>query len=163
MNLPFRERGGEEAKPIIPEMNGPAIQTTERSNIRWPRLILAFVLAVLILIGLVAGGRWAYHKVSHHSKTATTSPAPASTKPQSQPAPAPSNTPTTTPPQTTTPSSAAQQAPAASQPAPTANQQQTVNSNLSNTGPGDTLALFAFVAVVSTLGYHFVLRRSTEN
>ena len=123
----------------------------ERAWVAWALGLATFIGTALLVLGLFTGGRWAYRKLTSDPATPVavqqdatpqdpdksfnqtpSSTTPPSTTPASQNTP-PTSTPTTTP-----------------QTSSTSTSRTNASSNLPNTGPGDTLAIFV---VVSLVGY----------
>ena len=159
MNLPFRKRSGTQPNPIIPEMNGPVQQNTPKSTPYWGRIALLIVAVLAVLVGLAAGGTWLYNKTAHQPAATV-----ASTKQPTQPSqPATSSKPKASSSQTANTgaaSSSNSSASASPTPQSTANPQTGPGTaHLSNTGPGDTVALFVGATIVSAVGYNIFLRK----
>ncbi len=150
----------------------------ERTGLAWVIAFVSLVVTIAVIIGLFFGGRWAYRKIAHtgnkttatkqttKTTTKTTQPAatnqPAKSSSQaangqsqangSQPTPStstPNNAtkPTTPTPTATTPS-----------PTPSTTTPTSTPNKLSNTGPGNTLAIFAIVSLVGALAHSSFLR-----
>lgn len=154
----------------------PLEATTATSSARRPLLIIVGVLvALLVLFGLVMGGRWVYHEFKNTGSNKTKQPTTSqqtttpkiskpktTTPPESSPAtPAPSTatpnattpapTPTTTTPQTST-------SPTTPSTTPSTTPATPAGSNLTNTGPGQTLAIFVIVSLLGVCAYQLRLR-----
>jgi hypothetical protein len=141
----------------------------ERTGLAWLLALGTLVVTLIIAAGLFFGGRWAYRKVTHtdrrpsvatqqqqgaqhdgHASSTNTDQGNnqnqgQSSGTQSQPNPTPTPAPSTSQPSTTP-------APAATPPATA----PSTNGALVNTGPGDTVAVFALMAVAGTLAHHLV-------
>lgn len=132
----------------------------EKVGVAWLLALGTLIATLVIALGLFYGGRWVWRELfgskaarptttqQTQKQGSTTTPSnnssetPSSNTGQTAPSSASAPTPTTTP--TTT--SATTQQPAAS-------------GKLTNTGPGDTLAIFLGVTVVGTLAHQAYTRR----
>jgi len=145
----------------------------DRVGVAWLLAGLTLVLTVLIVLGLFFGGRWVYRKIANKdngNQTAQTNQ-PAEQSPASQqPSSNNGSSENTTPP---SPSSGNTSSPPASQPTPSqgnvnaptqSNNPSSVSTkptqtNLANTGPGETIAVFVLVSLAGYLGYSTYLRK----
>ena len=141
----------------------------ERVGVAWLLAFGTLVLTIALAIGIFFGGRWVWRKIDNNNKnTATTE---QTGQEQNQPsggetAPGAGSQPSTTPSQdqggtSTQPQSTPSQTPSANQPSASAPATTTVpstSSNLANTGPGDTVAIFLGVTILGVLGYQAVIR-----
>ncbi|HSX36928.1 MAG TPA: hypothetical protein VLG13_02325 [Patescibacteria group bacterium] len=161
MNLPFRNKGGSENAPVVPEMNAPLpLQPSIGSGILWWRVAILALGTVAVVILLFFAGRWAVHKASHKSSKPSVSTS-SSDKPTQKAAPSKPKAPSTAQ-KPTTPSNATSSGLAgssASAAAPTNNSSVT---SLTNTGPGETAAVFVIIAASGVIGYQVLLRRRTD-
>ena len=128
MNVPFRNSGGETLGHLI-----------------WWRLLLLVVVALVVLAGLVWGGKSAYDKVTSNN-TPTTSTGRSTQKP-GEPEP-----PVAKPAPSETNSSGTAQKPSGKS-----------TGTLVNTGPGSTAAAFAVASTTGLILYQVVLRRQLQN
>lgn len=166
MNLPFRKRSGVQTNPIIPEMNGP-VQPSSGRQINWLRVVVAAVVGLVILGALVWGGVWLSNRNSNPPKTVSTSSGSARPNSSKQ---SPNSSKSNSSSQQSTPSSNSGSSTGSSSAAPqtaggqqqTQAQSQTANGNLANSGPGDTLAIFAGAVVAGTALYQIILRRQSS-
>ena len=134
---------------VIPELEWyNKAEKKERAGLAWLLAVVSIAVAVLIIIGLFFGGRWAYRHFKNQDK-------PETTQTETQDDPVEQNPVETTPPAPApTPTPAPTATPAAPTPA-------VANQQLANTGPASTLAIFVGVTLLSVLAYQFKLR--TEN
>jgi len=125
----------------------------ERIGLAWLVAFLTLIFTIAIVVGVFFGGRWMYGKVTNKSSTDTAQKSGQS----NQPTPSPTNqsvqnnpdsSPKKNQPPTPTPS---QPTPNPSQSTPTTNQPS--GQRLTNTGPGDTLAIFVLVTALGTLAH----------
>ncbi len=151
----------------IPELQEYyANQKTESSGKAWLLAIGSLLVTVVVLVGLFFGGRWGYRKATKkNDKTTVATSQTGSNNTSKTPPPTTSPTPTTTP----TPSStvagtnsiaegvAATQTPTTNTTAKAAT--TTAAATVPNTGPGDTIGLFAVVAVLSYAAHYTYTRR----
>ncbi len=139
------EKKSEEETPELtpPEAPPPLVTPPDETEERhWRSLAIYAILALLVAIGVVFGGRWIYHQFN---KPATK---PAPTRPTSPPSTAPS-----TP---TKPSPTPSPIPSTSQGQPAAGQ----GGQIANTGPGDVVAIFIAASLAAAaLHYIITLRR----
>ncbi len=144
----------------------------EHLGMAWLLAFVSLIVTMAVVVGLFFGGRWAYRKLANKQnqpssgQTAITTSKPKSrpkstSKPNTQ-----KSTPTTTTPQvtnkpiqTTTPSTPVTSQPTNPAPQPSPTTTSPPAQNLTNTGPGDTLAIFLGVSAVATLLHASYLRR----
>ncbi len=157
-----------------------ASERRDRVGLVWVLAFGSLLLTVAVALGLFFGGRWAYRKIANEPASTTTTQQPAAPTPATPatpepatPTPSPTTTPATPAPSPasggTVDSSAATTTPAPTQ--TTANPQTTppaatstssspasTTTNLTNTGPGDTLLFFIATVGAATIT-HFVHTR----
>lgn len=164
---PFHRRNSQTTDSSIP----PEVQEyykaehRERMWLAWLVAFLTLIVTIAVVLGLFFGGRWVYRKTTHQnnkhttSKKAGTSKQPSSQSKEgakpNQSTPSKTNTPSQTPgtnitPPTSTPNSASQSATGTTGP-------------LTNTGPGDTVAIFIAVTLSATVGHYLVTRRTMSS
>ena len=116
----------------------------ERTWVAWVLGFATLLVTVVVVTGLFFGGRWTYRKVSRQDKPATATNVAQETSPQT-PESAPQTSGSSkisssaTPSSTNTSTSTAPASPAAKK----------ATSNLPNTGPGDTFAIFTAVSATA--------------
>ncbi len=143
----------------------PTVTTTSRRPLS---LIISILVALLVLFGLIMGGRWVYHEFKNSNNNGSHKPATAqptapknsskpktSTPPSSSAAPAPS-TAAPTPAQTEAPQPSTTPTPPSAATTPST----PAAGSLTNTGPGQTLAIFALVSSLGVILYQLRLRLS---
>lgn len=146
-------------------------QHRERVGVAWLIAVASLMVCIVLVVGIFFGGRWAYRKVvnknpgdqvavqddtnkdTNKDQSEDTKPADANKDTTNQDTKKPDALPsgdsgeatdsTTTPPQTSSSSTTTPQ----------------TSGKISETGPGDTLAVFAVSTVVGTVLYQAVLRR----
>jgi cytoskeletal protein RodZ len=172
------------SSPSLPE-EVQHFYEAERRDRPWLAWVLAFasLLAVILIIsGLFLGGRWVYRKVrgtdapqvTTINPSPTDTPAPSATPPSPNPpapqptpapAPAPAPAPTPTP---TRPTPAPAPSPTPARPAPSPSPSPTPNptpapssvaSNLTSTGPGETMATAFIVTTAASAAAHYAYTR----
>ena len=143
----------------------------EHIGVAWLLAFVTLVVTVVVIIGLFVGGRWAYRKYAHkntsHTSTIAISPKPqvqsnnnsaattnTATPSGSTTSQTPASTTTTTQPKTSSPATTTSTSSAANSTA-----QSSASQNLTNTGPGDTLAVFIGVSALATAGHLLYSRR----
>jgi cytoskeletal protein RodZ len=138
----------------IPELQEYyATQQKESTGKAWLLAIGSLLVTIVILVGLFFGGRWLYRKVTKNDKPAATSQNGSAgstiankdsdkknTAPSKDNGAVPTPTPATTPAQGVSPA----QSEATNKSAAAAS-----TTRLADTGPGDTIAVFATVFIVS--------------
>ena len=173
MALFNRQKSSDIPPELQPYYEAPATQT--RGGIRW---IFRVLIALVILVLLFFLVRWAWHEAhtsSNNTKTSTSQGRSSSgrssatnsgqTNKSSQPtqnssttpAPSTSSTPATTPPSSTSsnPSTSPNTSTQSNSPSGTS----PTNGKLTNTGPGNTVALFAATTLGGVLIYQWRLRQ----
>lgn len=147
----------------------------DRVGVAWLLAGLTLVITVLIVLGLFFSGRWVYRKIANKddnsTQTAQTNqPAEQSPSGSSQNSDSDSNSDasrdggssnsSTSSSSTSSTNTGTVNAPTQTNSSTPATQPtQTTNSNLANTGPGQTVAIFVLVSVAGYLGYSEYLRR----
>jgi cytoskeletal protein RodZ len=150
----------------------------DRVGVAWLLAALTLVVTVIIVLGLFLGGRWVYRKVANKDDNNTTQTTQTNQQAEQSPATTPqesSNSSSTNQPgnsnSSTNPSSNSSttedsntqgtvNAPTQSNnPSSVSTQPTQTSSNLANTGPGETIAVFVLVSVAGYLGYSTYLRR----
>jgi len=112
-----------------------------------PRIAGIAIIVILVVLGIL----WAAGVFSNDKPAAKKTTQPQTAKTQTAvPKPAAKSQ---------TGSSSSSSASKPTQPTPSGTSVATTNGSLTNSGPGDTIALFAGVTVVGALGYHIRLRR----
>lgn len=152
----------------IPELQEYyANQQKESTGKAWLLAIGSLLVTIVILVGSFFGGRWVYRKITKKDKPVTTtaqtdtSTSDTTTKTPSTSSSSDSSTTTTAPKPTTTTTTPAQGV-ATTQSAATntsATAATTTAKQLTNTGPGNTVALFAGITVVAYLVHRSYLVR----
>jgi len=148
----FRRKAKIEAPDMPPELQTYyQAEKREKSWMAWALGLATLVVTILLALALFFGGRWIYRKVRNEPAKVTTvqtdneaKETPKATTPE----PAAPSTPTT--PSNTGTSSTSTNTPRAATPG---------SSDLPNTGPADTLAIFVAVSVLA----YFVHRRLLTN
>ncbi|HSX53043.1 MAG TPA: hypothetical protein VLF90_01590 [Patescibacteria group bacterium] len=162
----------------------------EHLGMAWLLAFVSLIVTMAVVVGLFFGGRWAYRKLAKKQAQPSTSQTATSTsksQPKTSPKPAnqnPAPTKTTPPATTTQPSQTATPAtpkpnqtttptpvtttsptPQTSTPATQPAKPATSNSsqNLSNTGPGNTVAVFVGVSAVATIAHASYRKRKLNN
>ena len=144
----------------------------DRVGVAWLLAGLTLVITVLIVLGLFFGGRWIYRQITHKDDNTTQT---AQTNQPSEQSPA------TTPESSSNTSNSGQSNGGNASSSPTSNTSGTVNAptqtnnpssvssqptqtsnNLANTGPGQTVGLFALISVVGYLGFSEYLKRKLD-
>lgn len=185
---PFKRRKKADTPPNgkVPQEVKDYYQAERREHLgmAWLLAFISLIVTMAVVIGLFFGGRWIYRKLANKpasSPTTTTQKAPATTqkpaapkttpapKPHSQPTPSASSSspsasqPAQSSPNTSAPTSSTPATPAtpagSSTPAATSQPAQ----NLSNTGPGNTVAIFVGVSAVGTLAHATYRRRKLSD
>ena len=141
----------------------------ERTGLAWLLAAGTLIVTVLVVMGLFYGGRYLYRKTTNNTKqpakVATTPKKPATPATPAQPA-KPNQSSSSSPNNATSSSqtgtsSTRTNTPSASSSSASATPQST---HLANTGPGDTLAIFAVTAVAGYLLHRrYLARRSTNS
>ena len=166
-------------KKQTPSVNLPSemqdyYQTTRREKVgvAWLLALGTMLVTVLLAVGLFYGGRWTYRQVFHKNNNSTISQqgstddkaANADNKSTSDSSTT-ANTPSTSTPSTSTqgtvaaPTQANNPASVPTQPTQTT----TPSGKLANTGPGDTLALFVSISLLSYFVRIVYLQRKTSD
>jgi hypothetical protein len=178
MKWPFRRKKQDSNIPAMP----PEVQQyyqaeqRERTGVAWLLAGITLVVTVLVVMGLFFGGRWVYRKVRHNvgnkgtvattqqSQDASSSESGASTSTSdngqsanSSNAGSSSNTPAASTPSSSGSSAATGAGSSASTSQGTVST-TAARTSIPNTGPGDTIGLFAGVSLMGYLA-HRVLRR----
>lgn len=140
----------------------------ERVGLAWLIAFVTLVLTVALIVGLFFGGRWAYRKVAGPNPQPAKPVQPAGpNKPVGIPGPSDKSTGKTLQPAAPAPSqSVAESSLSATNQSQSSSQthvRRTSSSSLSNTGPGDTVALFVAVSLLGTLAHSLYLRRKTSD
>jgi len=133
----------------------------ERAGMAWFLAIASIAAVALLIIGLFFGGRWVYRKATHSNdktgvSTTETVNTGISNKTDSTTNQNSSDNPTNKTPAATTPKPTT---PAPATPSSPSTPPSTPNTNLANTGPSNTLAVF----IITTLGFaglHNLVSRS---
>ncbi len=156
---PFNRQKADQSKPNVPTEVQEYYQAErrERMGLAWLVAFLTLMVTIAVVLGLFVGGRWVYRKVANDDKgTKTTQPAAE----QEQPVPGIAGRPVQKP--TTPPSPQTQPAtPVPGQPAPVT-PQPSGEKKLTNTGPGDTLAIFVIATVLGTIAHASYRHRQTR-
>lgn len=150
---PFKKKPDEGISAVPEEIQDYyAAERRGRTGIAW-LLALATLLTTLALAAVIfLGGRWAYRKI-HHPSTGTTS----QPNPPSQPIATPAPPKTSTTPKTPHKSKSTKKvAPKVSAKPPITAQ----SKNLSNTGPGNILGLFAVTTLLASTGHYIFKLKS---
>lgn len=145
----------------------------ERTVVAWIMAIGTLILTILVVLGLFYGGRWAVRKIKNRNNTSVavhtekvsstnTSKSESGNSETSQNTGTSGATSSTSANSTSsTSNSSATSAPASSSTTPAANSAQSnANSRLTNTGPGDTFAIFMAVSVLAYFVHRFYLTKS---
>ncbi len=146
----------------VPPQSPPPIvtQVQHREGRRWLTLIIYLLLALLIALLVVFGGRWIYHQI-HHSSAPQPAPVSVNTTPP-PPSPNTSSENKTSENKNSSSSSSSQSSSSSSSSGSTGSQPDQSNG-ISNTGPGDVAALFfGTSAIAAALHYVINLRRATN-
>lgn len=137
----------------------------EHIGVAWLLAFVTLVVTIAVIGGLFGGGRWAYRKYIDNDKGNKIAQTSNNTKPQEQSddttevtedteGPTPVSEPTPeTPAPTPEPTPAPTPTPAPSKPSEPAKQ------DLADTGPGDTVAIFIGVTILSTTAHQIYIRR----
>lgn len=155
-----------------------ASEHRERVGLAWIIAFISLIITVAVVLGLFFGGHWAYRQIANKNdnptpakpqttasqpkpSTESTSSSSSSAKPQSS-----SQQPSTNQPQTSSTSTGVPSQPAASTPAQTSAPNKTPTAttqapskNITNTGPGETVAVFVGISLLGTVAYQAYLRR----
>lgn len=137
-------------------------ESRDRTWMAWLLALVTLAVTAIIIMALFFGGRWAYRKLRHKTGNTTS----VVIKPVT--APTTDSTPTS---ENTSPSNGNGNVNGPANPAPTPNSATptpiptpTGKTNLPNTGPGDTLAVFIFTFVLGTaLHYSFLSKARSNN
>ena len=144
----------------------------ERVGLAWLIAFMSLVLTVAVIVGMFFGGRWAYRKIAGNDNKAVTA-VPATNPPKLIPGPSQNTNKTQTkststpktPSTTSTPksSSATNSNSSAGRsalvPPPTSNPRRISVTKLTNTGPGNLLAIFAATTIAGMLIHQSYTRR----
>lgn len=156
---PRRNKSAEQSTNGVPPEVKEYYETgkRERKSIAWLLAAATLIATIVVVFGAFLGGRWVYRKIANSGKEVSTTQNEQSeeqdsdeiTDLPSQPSPNPSPNPTPSPSQTN---------PSQTQtPAPSAGQ----SANLPQSGPAETMAVFAIATVAGTIFYQIKLRRQS--
>ncbi len=137
-------------------------ESRERRGVAWLLALVTLVVTVALVLGLFAGGRWAYRKLANQDQpkpdtaqeatdesggtTNTPDDSEDSLPPVTAPAPTPAPRPTAPAPSPT--------------PAPRPTTPTTGRTNVPATGPADTLGIFLAVSIIGTFAHARFAKRS---
>ncbi len=172
---PFNRRKQSSTQKPVPKEVEQYYQSERRDRVgvAWLLAGVTLILTVMIVLGLFFGGRWAYRKITNKDNTTNTQTAetnqpnkPAEQSPSNQ-SPSSSSPSSTDNSNTSSPNnSSSQTSPSqGSVAAPTqTNNPASVPSgptqtSVPNTGPGQTITVFALVSLAGYIGYSTYLRR----
>ena len=172
---PFRR------KPIDSKQVPPEVQQyydsehRERVGLAWLIAFLSLIVTIVVIVGLFFGSRWVYRKIANRNNTPTTAPEGTGLEQPAQP-PAQSTTPST--PNSLQPAAPSQNQTGSSSSSSTGSSSSTSSSstgtssisttipstattktNITNTGPGDTAAIFIGVTVLAAVAHSVYSRR----
>jgi cytoskeletal protein RodZ len=157
---PFNRRKKNNSTNTVPPEVQEYYQTERRKRVgvAWLLAIGTLLITMALALALFFGGRWIYRTVRKHDKKNTGTSQTAQQSPQSNP----TNTNTSSNSSSTTApsSSAPTPTPAAATPsAPTPASTPQNSGQLTNTGPGDTVAIFFAVALLGMAAHQVYVRR----
>lgn len=152
----FNRRNKVDAPEVAPELQSYyKAENREKTWMAWLLGLGTLVVTILLALALFFGGRWAYRKIRNEPAKVTTvqtdnglegiseGSTPESTNSDDAPQSAPANNPT----------------PGASTPTPSSST-TTRSSDLPNTGPADTLAIFIAVSVLAYVAHRRYIAHS---
>lgn len=139
----------------------------ERVGLAWLIAFLSLIITMVVVIGLFFGGRWAYRKIANNKPVTPAKPQTVAKQPAkpnqtvSEPA-KPGNDSTSQ-----KPASSSSYTPTTSTPAPAQSQStattpvtsQPQAQKITNTGPGQTIAVFAVVSLIGAIAHNTYSRR----
>jgi hypothetical protein len=146
---------------LPPEVNNYyETESRDRASMAWLIGLTSLVVTVGLALGVFFGGRWAYRQIrSNDAPTVATESqqggvtSSTNTQQEATPAPEPAPAPTPTPAPQPAPAPAPTPQPTPSpQPAPTVASAKT-SSALVNTGPADTIAIFASTTILAAVAH----------
>lgn len=162
---PFNRRKQTEDSTVPPELQHYyESEHRERVGLAWLIAFLSLLLTISVILGLFFGGRWAYRKIANNDNTDQTKQVVGPNQPiKPLPGPSTSKTPsssqskTTVPTKSSNPKKTTSSTPytpkttAKSKPRPKAvSSSQPSSTKLTNTGPGNNLAIFLGVSALGT-------------
>jgi|SRR3989344_5472913 len=129
----------------------------ERTWVAWLLAIATLFITVVVVLAIFYGGRWTFRKLKGSNKPATVAVQTEEPKDQSgtsTPSSQTNNTPAgagalPTPPQSS-----------GSSPSAASSNQQSINNDLPETGPGDTFAVFVAVSVLAYATHRYYLGKT---
>ncbi len=132
-----------------------ATEQRERVGVAWLLAFLSLVVTMAVVIGLFFGARWTYRKIANRGGADITIQAPA--EPDTAQTPGPNSEES---------SVAETEAPTGTSAPDTSGRpsdtQESASAQLSETGPGSTLAIFIAVTALSATIHNLAIRRSTK-
>ncbi len=133
----------------------------QRKGVAWLLAISTLFVTILVVFGAFLGGRWVYRKIANSGKEQTVQTDQTGNDEQGAPADTQQDQPEDTPDSTEVEDAPAPQpAPAPSTSSPPTNTQA---GTLPQSGPADTLAVFAVTTVAGTALYQVRLKRRHQD
>jgi cytoskeletal protein RodZ len=128
----------------------------------WPQIIAAIVVAIVLIVLLVLLARWVYHRVHSNSPTVPNTSSANSQKLSSNNSPAPGASPAN--PNSRSSAGSSSSNPGSPPSSSSSNNQNSppANQKITNTGPGNVIAIFVGASLASA-GLHFIINLRRAN